>query len=786
MPSISRYQSMMVAGTTPTPAPSTSNIIAAEIEPNGWVLALTLDGVSAGTFSDYTLSPDASPRLTVTSVHPGFVQSGGEAIAGNQNRTMVGTTPLRLPVNPSAPTPPVIDEEDLGGGQRKVRITLSNFIYATDTTVRLSVANNWRTGEGSATNIVVTNNSTVVAPLPIFRWAWYSFGIESGTFQLSLVVASHHPNGFLPVAGVKFEVTDGTTVKTYWATSLGNDTRAGDNLRCYTVMVDPASATALTTGRLRCDATVYPWIGVSRTTDPAGTKVMTADLIINPRKTGAANPMCVAYDPTGGRYNQWVVLDPTGGSTTASSAMVATTLAGARAVGTKARNVTTALQALYLNNYTIPAANGAASWPRSADGATIILPAGESEYGATAITAGLETREASVRLIGDPDDPDPRANCIVRSNNNTTAPVTARLSMMLFKDCTLRLGQTRFATSLAWITTDNVTVEGKAGFESSTTTPITANTAPFGEYILSSVNSRWWRTGTQFGSAQHRPGIIRGCEWSRTARAPCVLTGTYIGPLDTTVGPSTPLGTHIDATDMLGCEDNIIAYCDIRSVENRAVVFTLPSAAVAGTTYNSQRRTVLLGNVFERINAASPDPFLSIGEGQAVTASYNIIENCTFVGERANVWYNDPPSSDPTINSEIFCNRQANNWFDWNPTKHDNFFDGTYGYRPWLTGGWSAQNGVMFEGNWDGVRAATSPGAFRYFYRGLRSFQASVATAPGVADDRSVYGTNTGQGDYRPVVGSPVLNRMQNSNTDRDILGVARGAGSPAGAYEEI
>ena len=178
---------------------------------------------------------------------------------------------------------------------------------------------------------------------------------------------------------------------------------------------------------------------------------------------------------------------------------------------------------------------------------------------------------------------------------------------------------------------------------------------------------------------------------------------------------------------------------------------------------------------------------LSIGEGQAVTCSYTIIEGNSCVGERANFWYNDPPSASPSINSEIFVNRRANNFFDWNPTKHDDFFDATYGgYRPWLIGGWSALYGVMHEGNYDSVRAATSPGAFRMEFPGLRSVQADSTTNPQFVSDRSVLGTDAGNGDYRPTVSSPLLNRVQTGNTDRDLDGSIRGAGSPAGALEEV
>jgi hypothetical protein len=762
--------------------PSTTNIVAAEIEDNGWVLALTLDGVSAGGFADYTLDPDGStPALRVITTHPGYVQSGGEAVSGNITRVIPATIPLRLPVNLASPTVNVIDEEDIGGGQRKVRITLANHVYATDTLTTLSCSAGWRTGEEGATGILVTNNSTLVAPVPIFRWMRLTQQVETGTFRLSLFVASHHPVGFQPVAGVKFTATDGTTVKTVWATALGTDNDYGDNLRCYTVTIDPAAATALTEGQLRCDAEVYPWLGSMRSTDPAGTKAMGA-LPVDARGAGAQVPFVVAYDPDGDVYNnRWVVVDAVNGTTTASAAMVATTLAGAKAVApaSKPQNINCALQALYLQNITLPAMNGASSVTRAADGARIVLPSGVSGWQGTNVTSGLQST-VPVRIIGDPDDADPRVNCILRSGSSG---VDSRANRFVLRDLKLECGQAAMTLAIL-IQLDNCDLSAKAGFESSISL-ITGTTPTVGTFSCQAVKTRWWKHVTGMDNAQHKFNLIRACEFSRAARSAAIVTSKSIQVDDDTVTAAVAqAGNFSVATAVAGCEDNIFAFNDFRRLRTRALVFATPSAADAGTSYASVRRLVILGNVFELFDAAGTQPFFSLGEGVAMSIHYNIIENNTFMGERVNGWYADPPSSSSSIVPDLFCNRQANNAFDRNATKHDNFLDGTYGYRPHLIGGWSAQNGVMHEGNWDGGRAASDIMQFRYWFRGLRSVQTTSVTAPGVTDDRSEFGADTGGGDYRPASGSPLLDRMQNSNTDRDFNNAARSAGSPAGAFE--
>ena len=124
-------------------------ITAAQVEANGWVLRLTFSG-TPGTFSSYTLDPDGAPRLVLASSHAGFVKSAGTAVAGTLARSLIGTKPLRLPVNPADPNTPVLDETDLGGGLVQVRIALSEHIYATESGLALTALAGWRDGERAA------------------------------------------------------------------------------------------------------------------------------------------------------------------------------------------------------------------------------------------------------------------------------------------------------------------------------------------------------------------------------------------------------------------------------------------------------------------------------------------------------------------------------------------------------------------------------------------------------------------------------------------------------------
>ncbi len=776
-------------------------ITAAQIEASGWVLRVTLTG-SVGSFASYALDPDGSPKVSLACTHPGFAPSGGTAVAASLARTLVATKPLRKPANFSAGAlqPFAVDETDNGDGTITVRLALSDYVHATETGVSASFAAGWRTGEAAATP-TITNNSTFVAAVPIFRWSDVPYQRQTGSFALELVAFSHHVQGLAPLAGVKFTVTDGTTVKTYWATALSTSTRHGDNARVYGVTVDPATATALTAGLLRCDAELYPWLGVMRSTDPAGTRSMSG-LATASFNTPAQTPFVVAWDPGGTRYGSFAVLDPVNGTTTASAAQVQSTLALARGVAaaSKPRDVATAMQAGYLANRGLSAANGQASQTRALDGLTIVVPSGTSQIGSTAITFGSGTYEAWLEIVGDPADSNPRANCLLQGPSVSTV---SRVSRARFANLTLELDTVGVFDSVLYYWLDNVEVRGKAGKETTASCISTTTGALF------YTRSRVWKTlrGMTYQSF-HRPFLLRACEGSRRMEAMAVLGCTFLGNSVDTFAPAAGTGGEIYGTggwgnqiagngDLGSQEDVIIAGCDLR---NQTVRVWRPAkllAATAGTPNPSYRRQVFANNLCERVSAGgSTEPFWSCGEDESATISYNIVEGNSFIGERCNVFYSDPvPTTVAETNSllnQAFGNRFANNVCDWVATKHDAFFDdvtaslrgsATNGYRPQMTAAWSITYGVGWEGNYDYGRHA-SAGVFQFEYFGRRSVQL-VGGTPGWPADRSRYGSpTTGGGTYKPPAGSALIGRGLRSSTDRDRSGAGRVVPFAAGALD--
>jgi len=773
-------------------------ILAASIEANGWVLRLRVSG-SPGSFASYTLDPDGIPRVNLAANHLGYVPSAGAAVPGSLNRALVATKPLRKPVNPAAPTTFLVDETDQGDGSLIVRLALSDWVHATDTGLTLNVAAGWRSGEAAAAGIAVINGSTHAAPLPVMRWADVPYQLVDGAFTLELVVFSHFPQGVQPVAGVRFTATDGTTTKSVWATALTTSTRYGDAARVYGATIDPASATAFTAGLLRCDAEVYPWLGAMRSTDTAGTRSVSG-LATAGYGSAAQSPMIVGYDPTGSRYGSLTLYVDPAGTATPSAGMVKTSLAAAKALAPAARplSISVALQALYLFNRGLAAANGGIAATRAADAARIVLaPTVHAGVTGTSVTSGLTSSELPVVVEGDPDDPDPRSNCIIQIGTSGST----RISKMVLRNLAFEVGGTTLAAStLIYWWLDNVEVRGRAGFETNGVAPASA-AAPAGRANMFATRSRWWRSGSGFSGSTLRFGLLRNCEFSRGAEACAIIGGRFIPASEdpTVTGVTSGVSPWGSASDQGALEDAIMTGLDMRGIRGRVFSPSSVAAANAGTPNNSIRRLVFANNLCERFGT-DPQPFWSMGEDASSTMNYIIIEGNSFIGERCNILYSDPQpttlADTDTQQNQAYGNRVANNSFDWAATKHDAFADPQtlsvrnaagdprgHGYRPQLTETWSVTYGVGFEGNYDWGRHP-SAGNFRFEYFGRRAVQ-QTGGVPAWPADRSTYGSPaTGGGTYKPPAASPLIGRGLATSADRDRTGAVRTVPFASGAVD--
>ncbi|MGC6401648.1 hypothetical protein ACNI3Q_13840 [Sphingomonas sp. FW199] len=757
-----RARSFGVSAPTPTPTPG--QVQSASVDASGGILALVMRDVGAGTYADYVLAPNtASPRIVLDITTAGHYRSGGQAVAGSVSRQLVAThVARRTPIVPSSATTPnsnVIDETDNGDGTRTVRLWLDKFVYA-GSAATLSLLARWRIG-APAQSVAVTNNSVLNPPMPFMRWITPPRQRVSGPFRVEMMAGSVNPVTREGLAGIRFTATDGVNSVSAWATALS--TSPTDGVRCWGATIDPAGLTA---GSITIHAEVCPRVGAARITGSGQTApVLTV--------SAAEQGLTFAYDPTGTRYPPaYVACDPVNGTAVASAAIVQASIAAARAVPAahKPANAMCALQAIYLANRSAAAANGQAAISRMIDNGFVIIPAGVTPIAGRSVTTGATTGEGYVTFMGDPADPDPTTNCIIRSMDTTTP--SQRVTATRFQNLRIETGNSNLIGGTVWL--DHVSIRPKAGQESS------AFFITSGAYYAQQVDLANTATGFSPSGDQQRPLIVRSCTSpARTISAPVIVNCSARA-----VGGWPQITSATASTQ-----------ADWVCVGNR--LYNAVGRPVSWPSWNSgdgitqMVRPMFVNNITERIGT-SPEPIWAIGENSRDRMSGGIIESNTLVGERANTLYNDPPTLTGT-NHHVDC-RVANNYFDWLPTKHDDFYDDTaaatnggspnHGYRPWLVESLWVQAGVNFEANALGRRM---PAQFEQRFIGRGSVEkATVANSNWAlfANDQSALGGGGGNGDYHPAAGSPLIGMCHAARLDVDQAGIARGERFAAGALE--
>ena len=473
-------------------------VVSAAVEENGWVLAVrgpwsatpgafgSTDSTNGrfldGGVDQFPLDADGTPKLVLSVQDAGFDRVGGLPSANaNRPRTVVATKALRR----AWPNQTQLDEIDHGGGERTVRFALSDRIYAGSTVVSASFLSGWKAGEGGGVINTVTNNSTRAAPLPIFRWANEPWPLVQGTTEtpnhtarVELIVASHHPEHFgielhQACAAVRLRAFDGTTFKEFWFTSPATSPLYGDNLRCWGGDID---LSGLSAGPITVHATVYPWVGEARQTGDSHVVSTPAAL-----ETAWGAPFHLYYDPTGTAWpRKYVAVDPASTNTgPTNSTHLANVLlydspaeALAAPVANKPGTVSMAIGKFGSANITLTGRNGYSDVSRCCGWWEIILPAGTSAHSvAVGASTGANPGQGYLIFRGDPDDANPRANCIMRAwrtsdgapnNNGLTLGAVNRVK---FRDMTLETGGADFFANRtnSWATMENVSIRSASG-----------------------------------------------------------------------------------------------------------------------------------------------------------------------------------------------------------------------------------------------------------------------------------------------------------------------------------
>ena len=754
------------------------SVISAEVEDNGWVLAIRGDWGPSG-FGHFDLDPDGLPRVMLEVRSPGFDRIGGEAVANPlRRRVLIGTRPLRR----VWPEQELIDEGADEAGIHMVRIALSNRVYGTDAIAGLTLAAGWRAGEEVVSFAGVINRSTRTAPLPIVRSAVpHMQMIEGPGGRIDLLVASHHPehagDGFnQAVAAVRLEATDGTRTNSLWLTGMSSSTAYADDLRCWGV--DPVSSglfAGLSNGVVTTHWTVYPWVGAARTSG-AGHELSTATSVGH--TVEAEQPVICAYDP--GRTlwpKRYVVVDAARGATAAATVVVGSALTEARAA--PAATVSVALQAIYLANVQIAAANGFAATGRSIGGVEIILAAGAQAWGTTAVSA-LSAFGPRLYVSGDPDDPDPRANVVLRAGS-AVGSFSGGVRYWL-QNLTLELGGSALMSPNggARFHLHNCEVRGRAGFEGATNS-IFNSQPPAGTFNITATATRWWKYGSGLDGATFRAGLLRNVESSRPAGGIVHVHCRKIAdPLYPTQYDSFALWAPA-ADQMIWASE---AY------RNGGYLFRTAATGGSGTAAdpNYLLRLAVVNCVAER-STTSTQRFFTFGEGANSEIRDSIFEGLTAVGNGINLHNEGSATANLAHAGTIF----RNCFIDRNATKHDVFSRSAL-----KTGSWEILYGVGYEGNINNNRIWTDPSNFQYEYYGLRS-RVDTGYAgwnsndfPKFETDLSAAGpqganppaATAGDGDYRPRAGSPAIGIAQVACVDVSLDGRRRTTRFHSGALQ--
>lgn len=746
---------------------------------------------------DFDLDPNGTPRVVLTVQSSGYTRSGGQAVPTTHTRTVVATQCVRLPWPGSQQNLFALDETDEGEGLRSVYLALSEPIHAGET-VTATFASGWRSGHPGAESVAVVNTSDASYPLPAFRWAMPQMMpvIGTSTHRIDMLIASHYPRHFgivhnQAVAGVLVELTDTVTTKQVWVMQDSVSPLFGDKLFCWGADLD---FTGLNPGMVQARATIYPWIGAPR--------VIGAALLTDGAQTMSVHPdipMVFGYDPADTFFGRRYVHIDSAGTTTPAEVTVAETRAAAKA-GTHAASISVALQAMRNWNttgYSQPASNGFAAVTRAATYWECVLGAGAQELGAQAVStgSGFANTTGYVVVRGDPTDPDPRANCILRSQ--TGGPPSLRNIAWHVCDARLELGDATLlggSTTRTWA--DNVTVVQRTG--TSNQNLWFNNTGPAagrGNMTLTRFNIVEYGhlIGTNARAVLLRSGLVP------TGR---IATGTSAKVLVSLTAVPDPRHTYVAGTSVdfehwvgsAGSETTDNMAWGLTSLYNNGRALVPGRAFVDGTGKGVYVRTVMVNCLVARAGPELDFKHIQIGENANDRQVDCIWESSTLVGQRTS-FHNDPPvATDNLVQTGVVIRNMC--WDRWT-SKNDTFVTAS-GNR---TGTWPVQYGVLHRGNLISQRTTLGTQFSNMFY-GMGVFNGLYANTPGIVgaaafvDDQCNWGPNAvppgptgvgaGGGDYRPGPGSGLLGRGAPCNTDRDAGGVVRGEIFATGALEGL
>jgi hypothetical protein len=745
---------------------ATGDILAVRVLADGYHAEVDIENLDVGGTYAFGLGANNDPttgvpRVVFTVVSLGFDDTGS---ATTITRYVYGVNSQRKPYPNNTSL-----EEAVVSTTLTVQILLSDYIYQKDNTgagnsgtaVTCNILSGFYTKtavpNNAASNVTVTNNSTVAYTKVVANWSWPGYQLYQGSTGTNRCVAFHaHGRNGRPVRVVKFTTTDGTVTDTQYIKTMSIDKTIGDAV-CVPEYICTFDNTQFTqSATLTCNFVAYPWIGDSASVLDTSTGTADPTPAFGP-KTGICDKnstygVTVAYvDSASGNNGTGVAADIANTATASASPFLNI---GAAAVA--------------ITNY------NTANRSRSNCGAGIIyLKAGSHAFTGSAITGVGAAPAVWVTIMPAPGVS--RASAIIASNSTAT-DISDRIkvqgvtittaSVNTFSGClalwfdqcefnTTNIGLSNSTGGTVWATRNLVTQLGQ-GFRPNSTT-----------------NNPW--------------GLVRGN--TMPGFSGTILCYTTLGNLRN----GTPTGSTVLTTDYSGMlspapANNIIAYNKIMNGQNSTVMMS------CNTFFANTFGTAFIQNVLEHAQRHAAGnalaDFSSSDNVSTNTPCDNLIMwNNTMIGERCFVGYND--SATPSVVKHRRYWSRKNNAWGRSANKGD-VFGTADGVR---VGGWPCTFGPNCSGEYHSQNTQSLPGNFYMEFPGIKTWQPNTSTYGTVAqmgfkgaaciveNPLGTFTSGAGNGDYTPAVSSPMNSQTLELLIPWDIDGNPRSTYDAAGAY---
>lgn len=725
---------------------ATGDILSVTVNSDGFTADVVVDNLSTGgTYSwgwDSTNSVTGStPGVTFTVVSLGYNGSGD---ATTITRTVYGTKATRVPGSSSL-------NESVAGGDVTIRIGLSDYIYAKDktgagnsgTAPTVSFLANWYSQGGNNSNaasgVAVTNNSTAAYQPAIGNWTMPPFQRITGNFKLRSLAFQRDGQQGIPVRAVKYTVTDESahSVTAWAAMTVSNDDGDAVPIDEWIATIDVSTLTQ--DDVLTCQMQAFPWVGDS-------------DAVLDTSTSGYTQPdarhapLLLLNDKADGYGVTYAKVSTTGSDTTGQAYP-----AESWDYTTAAAFLTLAKAARAIRDY-----NSANRSRDDVGGGVVQIAAGSySAFGSTQAGGYGSTPETWITF-------EPGAGVtgtdVIINGDTGDGDISDRVRMKDVKVTTTLSGSFTGINAVWW---DGVTIDA------ANSTLLNPGTHWFTQCTIPQLTQglRAFSTNATYIA------LVRGC--NLTGFNKDTIGHTIIGNLSTSGTPS--FHTCINLQTGYPADSYILAYNKILSFDTASRISYMNKAYQYASTYEPQRGSAFVQNLFERLGTDGTTPVSEIASSG--NPSFNVLVwNNTMMGQRQNWAYNDSGSS--AVNQVLWSVKNNILW-DFN-IKSDNFAPanaariGNWG--PFLGVGWSgnvlADSGNGFDAEWAGRNGNQTDWPNTGWF-GFTSYAAN--TGSGTA--------GAGGGDYTLTESSPALGIAVDWLLSHDLAGNVRGATDSAGAY---